>query len=126
MLLRLTATVLEAPDANELAAFYRRLLGWATVQEETGWVRLVPPGGGAGISFNTDPDFVRPVWPAARGDQRMTQHLDIEVEDLAAAGAHARSCGAVPAEYQPQEDVRVYFDPAGHPFCLWVERSRAS
>jgi hypothetical protein len=22
------------------------------------------------------------------------------------------------AEYQPQEHVRVLFDPAGHPFCL--------
>ena len=23
-------------------------------------------------------------------------------------------------EFQPQDDVRVYLDPAGHPFCLWV------
>ena len=28
--------------------------------------------------------------------------------------------GATEAPYQPQEDVRVYLDPAGHPFCLWV------
>jgi Glyoxalase-like domain len=25
------------------------------------------------------------------------------------------------AEFQPQEDVRVCLDPAGHPFCLYVE-----
>jgi hypothetical protein len=24
------------------------------------------------------------------------------------------------AEFQPQDDVRVYLDPAGHPFCLYV------
>jgi hypothetical protein len=28
--------------------------------------------------------------------------------------------GAVLAEYQPQDDVRVYLDPAGHPFCLFT------
>ncbi len=48
-------------------------------------------------------------------------HLDILVDDLAAAGAHALACGAVLASYQPQADVRVYLDPAGHPFCLFVQ-----
>jgi hypothetical protein len=50
----------------------------------------------------------------------MQLHLDIEVQDLASAGAEAEAAGAVLAEFQPQEDVRVYLDPAGHPFCLWV------
>ena len=27
--------------------------------------------------------------------------------------------GARPAELQPQADVRVMLDPAGHPFCLF-------
>ena len=36
---------------------------------------------------------------------------------------HAVACGAVLAEYQPQELVRVLLDPAGHPFCLWVAES---
>ena len=45
-------------------------------------------------------------------------HLDIEVDDLGAAGTWAISLGAVPAECQPQDDVRVYIDPAGHPFCF--------
>lgn len=120
MLMRLTSTVLAAPDAHALAAFYRRLLGWSTAEEEDGWVRLTPADGHAGIAFSTDPDFVRPVWPASGDDQRRTQHLDIEVEDLEAAEAHARSCGAVPAGYQPNDGVSVHFDPAGHPFCLWV------
>jgi hypothetical protein len=52
----------------------------------------------------------------------MMMHLDIEVDDLEAAGAQAIAAGATLAEYQPQADVRVYLDPAGHPFDLWVRR----
>lgn len=59
-------------------------------------------------------------WPGAPGEQQMTAHLDIAVDDLDAAGAHAEAAGAVLAEFQPQEDVRVYLDPAGHPFCLYL------
>ena len=28
--------------------------------------------------------------------------------------------GSSGLSFQPQEDVRVYLDPAGHPFCLSV------
>ena len=49
----------------------------------------------------------------------MMAHLDIGVSDLAAAGSHAVAAGAVLAAFQPQDDVRVYLDPAGHPFCLF-------
>jgi len=118
--LKLTHAVLDAPDAAELAAFYRRLLGWPVDKEEPGWITLRPPGGGAGLAFQTEPAYLRPVWPAGPGDVQMQAHLDIEVEDLAAAGEHAVAAGAVLAEYQPQDDVRVYLDPAGHPFCLFL------
>ena len=50
----------------------------------------------------------------------MSMHLDIEVDDLDAAGARAVAAGATLAGYQPQDDVRVYLDPAGHPFCLFL------
>ncbi len=118
----LTAAVLDAPDANALAAFYQRLLGggWTVDQDEPGWVTLRAPGGGAGLSFQTEPAYVRPAWPAGPGDQQMQAHLDIEVDDLEAAGAHARALGAVLAQFQPQEHVRVYLDPVGHPFCLYT------
>ena len=69
---------------------------------------------------SSNPDYVRPVWPAARGSQRMMTHLDFEVTDLEAETARAVSLGAVLAEYQPQENVRVLLDPAGHPFCLYT------
>jgi catechol 2,3-dioxygenase-like lactoylglutathione lyase family enzyme len=115
----LTATVLDAPDPRALADFYGRLLGWTVSRDEPEWVTLRPPEGGAGLSFQTEPAHVPPRWPAGPGDQQMQMHLDIEVEDLEAAGAFATAAGAVLADHQPQEDVRVYLDPAGHPFCLW-------
>ncbi|WP_049577806.1 VOC family protein [Nonomuraea sp. SBT364] len=116
----LSATVLDSPDARALAGFYRRLLGWEAEQDEPGWVTLRAPGGGAGLSFQTDEGYVPPVWPPAPGRQRMMAHLDIEVSDLAAAGTLAEEAGARLADHQPQDDVRVYLDPAGHPFCLWT------
>jgi catechol 2,3-dioxygenase-like lactoylglutathione lyase family enzyme len=119
----LSGIVLGAPDAHELAAFYRRLLGWAVEQDEPGWMKLRAPDGGPGLSFQTETEYVRPTWPAGPGDQQMMVHLDIEVTDLDAAGAHALAAGATLADHQPQDDNRVYFDPAGHPFCLWVPTS---
>jgi hypothetical protein len=119
---RLTSTVLDAPDARELGAFYHRLLGWAYDADEPGWVQLVPPGGGPGLSIQEEPLYRRPTWPTAVEHPQMQMHLDIEVDDLVAAGRHAIATGATAADFQPQEHVRVYFDPAGHPFCLWVDR----
>ncbi|MER5262592.1 VOC family protein [Actinosynnema sp. NPDC002837] len=121
IVLKLTATVLDAPDAQALARFYRDLLGWSPGADEPGWATLRPPDGGAGLSFQTESRYHRPTWPAADGDQQMMAHLDIEVDDLETAGAHAVATGATLAEYQPQENVRVYLDPAGHPFCLYVD-----
>ena len=116
----ITGVVLDGPDARELAAFYHRLLGWPAIQDETDWVTLGAPGGGPGLSFQTESRYVRPVWPAGPGDPQMSVHLDIQVEDLAEAGLHAEKAGATLADFQPQDHVRVYLDPAGHPFCLYL------
>ena len=116
----LAGVTLDAPDANELAAFYHRLLGWTAVQDEPGWVTLGAPDGGTGLSFQTEKNYVRPEWPSRTDRQQMSVHLDIRVDDLAKACAHAEKAGAKPAGFQPQDDVRVYLDPAGHPFCLFI------
>ncbi|MGW4151779.1 VOC family protein [Micromonospora chersina] len=116
----LTTTVLDAPDARELAGFYERLLGWSRDEDEPDWVVLAASGGGAGLAFQTEPAYVRPVWPAGPGDPQMMAHLDIKVDDLDAASAYAVSVGATVADFQPQDDVRVHLDPAGHPFCLYL------
>ena len=117
----LTGTVLDTPDPRGLALFYQRLLGWPLGSDEPEWVTLRPEDGSAGLSFQLEEDHVPPVWPAGDGHPRMQLHLDIEVDDLAAAVQLAVDAGATVAEFQPQADVRVCLDPAGHPFCLWVD-----
>jgi catechol 2,3-dioxygenase-like lactoylglutathione lyase family enzyme len=116
----LAATTLDAPDAHELAQFYRSLLGWRVRKEEPGWVEIAPHDGSAGLSFQSEPLFERPQWPSRASEQQMMMHLDIEVNDLPAAVDRALALGATVADYQPQDDVRVLHDPVGHPFCLFV------
>ncbi|MEP6666191.1 MAG: VOC family protein [Nocardioidaceae bacterium] len=112
--------VLDAPDAATLARFYADLLGWEISKEDPGGAAMGPPGGVAYLAVQSSPDYVRPVWPNTDGSQQMMMHLDFEVSDLKAAVAHALELGAQEAEFQPQDNVRVLLDPAGHPFCLYV------
>ena len=116
----LTGTNLNAPDAAVLADFYRRLLGWVVEVDEPGWVVLRAPDGGHSLNFQTEPRYVRPTWPAKPGEPQMMMHLEIRVDDLTAAAVRAIALGASLALFQPQEDVRVCLDPAGHPFCLYL------
>jgi|SRR5580693_9266001 catechol 2,3-dioxygenase-like lactoylglutathione lyase family enzyme len=129
--MRVTSVTIGAPDPRELAAFYARLLGWPVVHEdppppggppEDGWAQLRPPPGAVGPTLNLEYEaqFVRPTWPSVAGKQHITQHLDIAVTDLDAAVAWAAEAGATLADFQPQEHVRVMFDPAGHTFCLFA------
>ncbi|MFY1669814.1 VOC family protein [Plantactinospora sp. WMMB334] len=118
--LTLTTVNLSASDPGALARFYERLLGWPIIEEEPDWVVLRNPSGGVGLAVQTEPGYARPSWPARPGDQQMMVHLEIRVDDLASAAAHAVACGATRAEYQPQDDVLVHLDPDGHPFCLYL------
>jgi catechol 2,3-dioxygenase-like lactoylglutathione lyase family enzyme len=117
--MHVAATVLGAPDPPALGAFYARLLGWTVEQNNPEWVMVRPPAGGTGLSFQLEEGYVAPVWPTAPGAQQMMLHLDIAVEDLEVGVAWAVDAGAKLADFQPQEQVRVMLDPAGHPFCLF-------
>jgi predicted enzyme related to lactoylglutathione lyase len=121
---RLTVTTvnISAPDPHVLGRFYQQLLGGELTADEPDWVVLRRPDGGVGLAFQTETDYTPPVWPAGTDDQQMMMHLEIGVDDLETAAAHAVAAGATLAEYQPQDDVRVCLDPAGHPFCLWVDQ----
>jgi catechol 2,3-dioxygenase-like lactoylglutathione lyase family enzyme len=118
--LSLATVVLDCPDAHVLADFYGRLLGWEAKWTEPDWVLLENPAGGTRLSFQSEAGYEPPVWPEQRGEQQKMLHLDIRCDDLEEAGAHAIAAGATLAVYQPQEDVRVFLDPAGHPFCLFI------
>jgi catechol 2,3-dioxygenase-like lactoylglutathione lyase family enzyme len=126
--LQLTSITIGTDDPHGLAEFYRELLGWQVTGDDPpegddpGWAQLKPPSGEPGPTLNLEGErrFRRPEWPSVEGGQDATQHLDIRVQDLAAATEWALSVGAVLADHQPQDDVRVLFDPSGHPFCLFL------
>ena len=115
--------VLEAPDGPALADFYSRLLGWPIAKDDDDpyGAAIQVPGTSSYLAFNTSDGYVPPVWPPAAGLQQMMLHIDIAVDDVAAAVADAVELGATLADYQPQDDVRVLLDPAGHPFCLYLD-----
>ena len=121
----LAGTVLDSPDARTLAGFYEAFLGWKRTQDDENWVVLAPPDDGTRLSFQTEPKYVRPVWPSTKDHQQMSIHLDIATDDVARSVALAVELGATVAEWQPQEEVTVMLDPAGHPFCLfyWIPKS---
>lgn len=114
--------VLNAPDARGLAYFYRDLFGWPLADDGPDWCTIRVPGAPANLAFQTEEIYERPTWPATSGKQQMMLHLDIGVRDLGAAVEDAVELGAALPSHQPQDDVRVLLDPAGHPFCLYIDR----
>jgi catechol 2,3-dioxygenase-like lactoylglutathione lyase family enzyme len=114
-------TAIEAPDPRALANFYSELLGWPVAHQEPGTVVLGAPEGSIFAVFQQASDYEAPVWPPVPGKQRSMMHFDFQVDDLESAVAEAVALGATVALHQPQENVRVLLDPAGHPFCLCRE-----
>jgi hypothetical protein len=126
--MRVSGPVIDSAEPVALAHFYERLLGWVITAEEgprpgnpptDGWAMLRPETGHTKLEFQWEPNYRPPVWPPVAGEQLMMLHIDIAVEDLDAGVAWALECGARQADHQPQDDVRVMFDPEGHPFCLF-------
>lgn len=125
--IRATSITIMAPDPLALAEFYATLLG-TTVRAsdpapaggaaDAGWAQLRADA--LTINVEWERTWTAPVWPATAGTQHSTQHLDLHVDDLEAAVTWALACGAVQADEQPQADIRVMVDPAGHPFCLFT------
>src|SRR4051812_15719743 len=115
-------TAIEAPDPSALAHFYSELLGWPVGHEEPGTAILAAPEGSIYIVFQQADGYRPPVWPPADGQQRTMMHFDFQVGHLESAVADAVALGATLASEQPQENVRVLLDPAGHPFCLCQEQ----
>ena len=127
-----TSVTIGAAAPRDLAAFYARMLGWTVTGSdparageppEAGWAQIQPPAGQDGPALNFEYEaagYARPVWPSAPGHPQTQEHLDIAVSDLTDTVAWAVEAGATLADFQPQDDVRVLFDPAGHPFCLFL------
>ena len=122
-------TALDCPDPVELANFHSQITGFEVVvahRDKVGlpqWVELVDVDQ-TRIAFQKIDKYLKPTWP--EGPVPQQAHLDFDVSDLDVAEQLILKIGAVKSSIQPSsnpdDNFRVYFDPAGHPFCL-VKRS---
>jgi len=116
---------LDCPNPVVLANFYSKITGFEVViahNDKDGnpqWVEL-KDNGKTRIAFQRIENYVKPTWP--EGPVPQQAHLDFDVKDLNEAEAELLAIGAVKSPIQtssnPDDNFRVYFDPAGHPFCL--------
>jgi predicted enzyme related to lactoylglutathione lyase len=112
-----TTVVLDAADLSAVSSFWARLLG-GTVEADDDWHAILVDGESR-LGIQLAPDHVAPDWPNGAPQQI---HLDLHIEDLAAAHEETMALGAklLQAAEDPKADsgFQVYADPAGHPFCL--------
>jgi catechol 2,3-dioxygenase-like lactoylglutathione lyase family enzyme len=111
MIGRMHHVVLDCQDPAALAAFYSELFGLPVTYRSDDWVVVAVNDTTSGLAFQLAPTNRPPTWPDPSVPQQF--HLDIMVEDVAAAGQRVLALGAVSLDRKS-----VYADPAGHPFCL--------
>lgn len=115
--------VLDAADVEAESAFWAGLLD-GTVEGGERWRNIWVDGGWA-LAVQHAPEHVPPDWPDGAPQQI---HLDFYLEDLESAHQKVLELGGrvLKAEDDPvrHKGIRVYADPAGHPFCLcWLPPS---
>jgi catechol 2,3-dioxygenase-like lactoylglutathione lyase family enzyme len=108
---RLHHVILDCPDPRSLARFYSQLLGEPITYDSDDWVVVSTSSQASGLAFQLAPDHRPPTWPDPAVPQQL--HLDVMVEDVAAATPAVLALGA-----RKLDGEDVFADPAGHPFCL--------
>ena len=133
----LRQVVLDTTDARALAEFYRKLLGFAYrpgdeppapgQDDERGRDWLVihdPEDPRKRIAFQQVAVLHQSTWPDDEVPQQL--HLDLTVPtmtELDAQHSRAMALGArlrLDRSDDEHEPLRVYVDPSGHPFCIFV------
>jgi catechol 2,3-dioxygenase-like lactoylglutathione lyase family enzyme len=133
---KLCQVVLDTVDARRSAEFWRRLLGLgyrpghepppAGHDDPAGrdWLNLFDADGNPRLAFQQVPELTPTTWPDHTVPQQL--HLDLTVDDVSELDAvHARVLDLggqlrLDRSDDPQEPLRVYADPAGHTFCVFV------
>jgi len=129
---------LDCTDARRLAEFYRELLGLAYRPGDEApsagepdphgqdWLVLRNPGAGQ-LAFQQVSTVPQATWPDGPHPQMM--HLDLSVPTVVELDAQHERAVALGATLlrdrsaDPEEPLRVYADPAGHPFCIFVSEA---
>lgn len=111
MIGRLHHVVLDSPNPRALARFYSELLDAPVSYDSDDWVVVSAGSQASGLAFQLAPDHQAPTWPGTAVPQQV--HLDVMVEDVAAATPKVLALGA-----RKLDGEDVFADPAGHPFCL--------
>ena len=126
----LRQVVLDGTDVRALAEFYRQLLGFTyrAGDEQPGpgddWLVLHDDERRTRVAFQRVDELPAPTWPDPRVPQQL--HLDLTVPDTTALDLQherALTLGArllLDRSDDDEEPLRVYADPAGHPFCIFV------
>ncbi|MBV9324426.1 MAG: VOC family protein [Chloroflexi bacterium] len=132
----LRQVVLDTTNARELAEFYRELLGYtyragdeppaANQPDPRGreWLVIQDANMTSRIAFQQVDKLPRSTWPADGIPQQL--HLDLSVPSIAVFDLQHQRAQALGATLvldrskDEQEPLRVYADPAGHPFCIFV------
>ena len=104
--------IVDCPDPLALARFYSELLGLPITYESPDFVVVAENDTSSGYAFAQVADLRASTWPEPTVPQQM--HLDVMVDDPAAASAAVLALGARTLD----ADNHVFADPAGHPFCL--------
>ena len=133
---RLAQVVLDSTDARRAAEFWRQLLGLEyrpgnepppVGQDDPDgrdWLNLQLPGGTPLLAFQQVEHLAPATWPDHHVPQQL--HLDLTVRDVPELDAvHSRVTALggtlrLDRSDDPEEPLRVYADPDGHPFCVFV------
>jgi len=124
----LRQVVLDSTDARVLAEFYRRLLGYRyrSGDEPPPAGQPDPQAGRVQVAIQQVAALPTVTWPEGPVAQQL--HLDLTVPDTAELDVQHQRALALGARLleddadDPVEPLRVYADPAGHPFCIFVAR----
>ncbi len=132
---QLLHTVLDARDVRGEAEFWRAYLGLVYRPGDevplggdpdvADWLVLTRADGTRVLAIQEAAELVATTWP--RPDVPMQLHLDFTVPDRDSLELHRRRAlelGATDVfdrSEDPDEALYVLADPAGHPFCIFVD-----
>jgi hypothetical protein len=140
--IRLVQTVLDSTDARRPAEFYRSLLGLVYREgdelppegrpDDRGrdWLVLRTPEGLPQLAVQQVERLHAPTWPDGPVPQQMPldlsvasrEELHVQHERVLALGGSLLADREEPDE-EDDESFRVYRDPDGHPFCVFVSET---